>query len=288
MKRKLYGRTETCALVLALSGIALGAPPRPRRAVSADGVSYPGSTFTIAFGVNNSDQIVGQYGDATGNAHSFLFENGLYTNVDPPNARSSSAQGINDNGDIAGTYADFAGSTHGYLIHLGVFTAIDFPGAAATVVNRMNSSGDMVGTYGDSPQGPFHGFVLHAGVYKSIDPPGSAHTEAWGINDLGQIVGFYSLATGSSVYGFLLSNGAFANVPPPAGQTVVYPIDINRSGDIVGELGSSSFLLSGGNFTTLNYRQFPQAAAEGINDRGDIVGSYSGPNSSGPLGFFVK
>jgi len=61
---------------------------------------------TNAFGVNDTDQIVGQYDDATGR-HGFLVSNGIFTTLDDPSATAGTiAAGINATGQIVGFYID--------------------------------------------------------------------------------------------------------------------------------------------------------------------------------------
>jgi uncharacterized membrane protein len=64
---------------------------------------------------------------------------------------------------------------------------------------------------------------------------------------------------------------------------------INPAGDIVGAYTdavgmSHGFLLSGGQFTTLDVPNAVSTSAGGINPAGDIVGSYTAPVSSAPWG----
>ena len=47
-------------------------------------IDVPGSTFTIAYGINASGEIVGQYRDAGGVTHGFLLSGGVYTTLDVP------------------------------------------------------------------------------------------------------------------------------------------------------------------------------------------------------------
>jgi hypothetical protein len=62
----------------------------------------PGSTFTIAGGVNASGQVVGAYGN--GGTHGFLRSGGSYTTLDVPGSTFTNAFGINDSGQVVGGY----------------------------------------------------------------------------------------------------------------------------------------------------------------------------------------
>jgi uncharacterized membrane protein len=175
-----------------------------------------------------------------------------FTSIDFRNATSTDALGINSDGDIVGRYDSATdGNTHGYLrTRRGRFIAIDVRHANFTVAAGINSHGVIVGQYRltTDPTMKRHGFVRSRGTFTTIDFPNAAFTNALGINRHGEIVGRYC-----------------TTVPPPC-----FPQN-NQHG----------FLRSkGGHFSTID---FPGAAgtiagtnAWGINDRGEIVGSYQG------------
>jgi hypothetical protein len=83
-------------------------------------LSYPGASATQAFGVNNGDQVVGQYTVGTGDnamTHGFVWTPGLgFANVDDPNGLGATTiNGVNDRGDLVGFYTDANGNTDGLL-----------------------------------------------------------------------------------------------------------------------------------------------------------------------------
>ena len=78
-----------------------------------DPVADAGTTQVL--GVNDTDQIVGQYQIGSVN-HSFLESGGTYTTLDDPaGAMGTFASGINDLGQIVGDYLDADGTRHGFL-----------------------------------------------------------------------------------------------------------------------------------------------------------------------------
>jgi hypothetical protein len=79
---------------------------------------YPGATMTQAFGVNDSDEVVGTYTTGTGNAavtHGFTWRNGRYASVNISGASSTAINGVNDEGDLVGFFTDAKGNTDGLL-----------------------------------------------------------------------------------------------------------------------------------------------------------------------------
>jgi hypothetical protein len=81
---------------------------------------YPGGSDTEAFGINDSDEIVGSYTDA-GVMHGFVLTDPLgptshWQSIDDPNGVGSTlVNGLNDAGDLVGFYTDAAGNTDGFL-----------------------------------------------------------------------------------------------------------------------------------------------------------------------------
>src|SRR5262249_45362604 len=108
---------------------------------------------TVASGVNDADQIVGRYRDATGTPHGFLLSGGTYTALDDPFAAGGAtggtfANGINAKGQIVGDYFNAVGS-HGFLLSGGSYTTIDDPFAIPgnTLASGINDMGQIVGQY---------------------------------------------------------------------------------------------------------------------------------------------
>jgi hypothetical protein len=80
-----------------------------------------GAAMTQAFGVNDSDEVVGAYTDGSGNnAKTFGFvwtpSHGFTTVNDPQGVGSTTLNGVNDHGDIVGFFTDGAGNTDGILV----------------------------------------------------------------------------------------------------------------------------------------------------------------------------
>ena len=105
----------------------------------------PGSTSTIALGLNNSGAIVGGF-TSNGIQSGFLYSGGNFQTIACPNASFTIAQGINDNGVIVG-WCDPAGSNQGFIYQNGTYTYLSYPGAARTVLIGVNNLGDVVGVY---------------------------------------------------------------------------------------------------------------------------------------------
>jgi probable HAF family extracellular repeat protein len=174
------------------------------------GTFAPSSNFgspvftTIATGINNSDQIVGDYHDINNGDHGFLYSGGKYTTIDDPLGIGTVVNGINDAGQIVGNYGDSSGHQHGFVYIRGNYVTIDDPLGTSTVATGINDAGQIVGYYTDS-SGHIHGFLYSGHNFMILDDPlaggGHAQTVAYGINNSGQIVGFYDDSSGA--HGFI-------------------------------------------------------------------------------------
>jgi hypothetical protein len=81
-------------------------------------IAFPGAASTQIFGLNDSNEVVGQYTTGTGNSavtHGFVWLNGKFGTVDIPSGSSTTVNGINDEGDLVGFFTDAAGNTDGFL-----------------------------------------------------------------------------------------------------------------------------------------------------------------------------
>ena len=67
-------------------------------------IDYPGSTATMAWGINTHGDIVGIYMLADKKWHGFLLSGGNYTPIDFPGSDNTQLQGINPAGAISGIY----------------------------------------------------------------------------------------------------------------------------------------------------------------------------------------
>ena len=166
------------------------------------------------------------------------------------NAHSTQPQWINSSGVITGYYWDNNDVIRGFVRDAaGTVTTFDAPGArgdknAGTLPCCINAQGAVIG-FCSSCQTGIGGWVRAAdGTFTSIDVPGAYQTKPFGINDKGEIVGSYNDSEG----GLDHTHGFF------------------RSAD--------------GKITTFDAPDSGQiTTADAVNNKGVIVGYYSGPNN---------
>jgi hypothetical protein len=113
-----------------------------------------GATTTQAFGLNNEGQVVGDYVDAAGNTHGFVYDiaTGTYTTIDDPNegtvggVTSTVVNGINDQGQLVGFYTDAAGNVDGMLATLqATVQTVTDPTAGSVLAAAVGSGGVAAG-----------------------------------------------------------------------------------------------------------------------------------------------
>jgi probable HAF family extracellular repeat protein len=176
------------------------------------------------------------------------------------------------------------------------FIPIDVPGAATTQASDINDRGQIVGTFSDA-NGLSHGFLNRHDTFTTIDFPGASRTSLSGINHRGEVVGDYfiprqGIDIGPQNNAFLYNKGVFTVIDQPAGEDRGPIVNgINNRGDMVGDLDAGPFVpflrTANGQITIIDV---PGATVLthgfGINDRGQIVGSFqplSGRTESGFL-----
>ena len=84
---------------------------------------------TQALGIDNHGRVVGEYVDAGGTFHGFLWNKGRLTTIDGPGSLGGVVTDINDRGQMVGAYLDADGTTRGFLLSKGVYTTFAAPDA---------------------------------------------------------------------------------------------------------------------------------------------------------------
>jgi hypothetical protein len=136
-----------------------------RAYVSVEGVLteivVPGALDTIAFDINNFNQVAGTYRDSSLIRRGFFRgASGRFTfPIEPPGAAGMFLLGLNDRGWMVGRYVDGAGQVHGFLFKRpDRYLPFDYPGAIETSLNGINNDGVIAGRYNGS-DGLRHGFI---------------------------------------------------------------------------------------------------------------------------------
>jgi uncharacterized membrane protein len=144
--------------------------------------------------------VVGDYLDANGAGHGYLWEKGRFTSIDVRDAAATTITALNEPGETVGLYFDAAGTSHRFFrTARGRISTVDAAGVLITLPFDVNNRGQIVGITTTAPSlGPedneVHRFVLRDGAggpFTRIDAPGATDTGASGIDNRGRVVGLY-------------------------------------------------------------------------------------------------
>ena len=153
---------------------------------------------------------------------------------------------------------------------LNVPGALAYPGTNSTETTGINDAGTVVGAYAEG--GVNHAFLYSEGHFTVVDVPGGQLYLTSGINNAGEFI------VDSSLGSLLYNNGSFTSVPGATG--------INNLGQIVGDNGSSGYILTGNSYVYLDMPGVASFVPLAINDSGQVVGGYA--DSQGEFGFLYS
>lgn len=244
-------------------------------------IAYPGASFTNVVESSSSGKLVGTFFDS-GGLHAFLDENGSYTALSVPGSTSTTPVAVNAAGQVIGNYTDSNGS-HAFLYSNHAYTTLSEPGAPSVTVQQINDAGQILGSY-STGYGPPQSFVYLNGTYTQINVPGSAYTSALELNGNGQVAGTYYGQTGSHV--FIETNGNYIDVEPKVtssgNQPAYYSVNFtafNNRGEVLGSMygpsQSGPFIYSDDSSGFLGAQGGASMSFTGINDLGQLIGTFS-------------
>ena len=171
------------------------------------------------------------------------------------------------------------GSYYGYTYDGTTFHKVNIPGYPYTTADGVNNAGVIVG---EATASGYIAYELSGSKFKDITPPpgGFISVYATGINNVNQVVGW---STGVATTGFEYRNGAYKTIKAPGDNTdLTEAWKINDQDIIVGWYDSCGdtcayhgFAMRRGKYITLDFPGARDTFALGINDTGQIVGSYT-------------
>jgi hypothetical protein len=210
-------------------------------------------------------------------------------------------RGINEQGDIVGAYSQDVLNQPGGLFRAfaqkagGPFTSYLFPGHANSIFQKITDAGVIYGCFhdegiDDSSQDSMHGIInvlTPGGGIQNLDfqAEGTTMNVGGGPSAARYVGQWYNFAT-SRHSAFIIERGQRVNFDMP-GSNMTLPWDMNSQGDVVGVWGNNPnpILIDGipfhgflrdrqGNFVSVDYPGSIDTHVFGINERGDMVGSY--------------
>jgi hypothetical protein len=214
-------------------------------------IVFPGATLTQCIDIYNGN-IVG-IRTLSGQFRGFLYADGNFTSLESPVVgRTSSATGIYEN-LITGTYITSGGFGGGYLYDGSSYQIILPPGANQTFDPKIDQN-TIVGRFQTSGSTSNRGFITTTDLssYITFTVPGASTGAGQGTLLTGihndTIIGFYFTASGKTT-SFFLSGGNRTDVNyPGSSETRFVGIYENF---VVGQYDSGYFLYDGSTFTPI-------------------------------------
>jgi len=242
-----------------------------------------GGSNSGAFGINDSDQIVGSADNASFCNRAFLWESGSMTDLGGfPASDRSMATDINSAGHVAGS-AEISSFTYHAFYYDGV-TMQDLGSIAAgeSRGKRINEAGKIAGH--TRVPGADHAFFWDSATMQDLGTLGTGdYSWAEGINDHDQLVGRSKISTEVTDFHACLWDSGHAVDLGTLGGQYAYAYAINNRGTIVGSSnggfsGDHALIVMYG--LTVDLNLFLPAAsgwtlrgAYDVNDAGHIVGT---------------
>jgi probable HAF family extracellular repeat protein len=216
-------------------------------------VEIPGLYYFEAQALNNDRLLIGYGLITTAEPSGFAYLGAskehttkALTTLQHPNAEYTIATGVNDADAVVGTYYGYHPVWHegAFLWQGGTFT--DLPAVEGHTVypSDVNNVGQVVGTVYNYNTGVTHGFLYDDGAYQFFSHPQSDWISVSGVNDHDHIVGSYFLFEWADIYDTCCWRG---------------------------------YLLQGGTFTTINVTNDAQTSVAGINNAGNMAGTFYRP-----------
>ncbi|MCJ7673788.1 MAG: DUF3466 family protein, partial [Sedimentisphaerales bacterium] len=199
-----------------------------------------GGDSSMALGINNHGQVVGQAGTGSGEQQPFLWQSGAISPLMNTGFNSGGALSINDEGVIVGVSANSNPLAR---------VASQWTGGARSFLNidsyqegsayKINNNGSVVGevkTYGDAKHTQLvshQAFLVENGTFTELGDFGLGYSYARSINESGQIVGT-AYSSAEDGIAFLWEDAVMTDlgVLTEGGRSAAN--DINNKGQVVG------------------------------------------------------
>jgi uncharacterized membrane protein len=242
-------------------------------------IDVPGAAYTEGIGIDTAGDIVGAYGDTSGNIDGFFLSAGTYTTIVYPGSTLTTLFGINDLGKIVGDTRTPTKTGFLYDVQTQTFTTINRPGADYSLPFAINNGGIIGGLLVPSPTSPSIGFALIASGYKIISPPAGTFPEVSGVTASGMLFGSAYNTSGNPL-NFSYSNGKYSPITipnaPSAQIIAVNPQGSALAGYYLPASGvTAGFIYRNKTLTTLQFPGSNFTQAYGINAAGEVVGLFS-------------
>lgn len=289
MKIKIYSfLIASFAFILCLKFLIPSAKASsPQFTIVSLGV-LQGTTISQAFGINDSNQIVGRSSNTEGvDDRAFIWQIGQMTELPNLGNNPTVGYGINNKSQIVGGSETASGTPSAVIWQNGQIQPIASPSAINSLALGINNNGEVVGWSVVPQQGSNmqYDFDWQNGSITDITPKDSPYSGApLAVNDTGEIVGWAAYPDDTGLFPTypLLWIDKYSlptrfNMLSSTRMTSLAH-GINNKGQFVGDYDptntghSHAFLWNNGQVTDLGTLGGADSYAQAINDNGQIVG----------------
>jgi probable HAF family extracellular repeat protein len=245
----------------------------------------PGYNNSTVNGVNDNDQVVGEFSDTSGNLHGFVWTNGNFTQINGPSGALIIMTAINASGIAAGWYSVGRGGrvSFTYNTATSAMTLLNLKSKYHASPTAINASGTVLGNTeqrvakNDYSLG---GFTITGAKVTYLTPPGTgANTAFNAINDKGIIVGGYRDSIG--LHSFSYDKGVYITFDPN-GSAFDSAYFITKSGVIGGTFDGHGYVKVGSTITQYDYPGTQTGVGYtgtiGVGTSGTVFGSWDDSN----------
>jgi probable HAF family extracellular repeat protein len=162
-----------------------------------------GGTNSMAYGINNHEQIVGAAQTSMGNYHAFLFDGGRMMDLGTLGGSNSWAYGINDQGWMAGAAGLPGTNMHAFLCTNALMNPamldLGTLGGTNSAAWMINMRGEMAG-WTAMTNGSHHAFFMTNHVFggmMDLGTAGGTYSEAYCLNSNRMVVGYAMMSNGT-------------------------------------------------------------------------------------------
>jgi probable HAF family extracellular repeat protein len=162
-----------------------------------------GGTNSMAYGINNHEQIVGAARTGMGTYHAFMFDSGRMMDLGTLGGSNSMAYGINDRGWMVGAAGVNGTNMHAFLCTNALMNSgmmdLGSMGGSNSAALMINMHGDMTG-WAAMTNGSHHAFFMTNGMFggmMDLGTAGGTNAEAYCLNSNRMIVGYTMMGDGS-------------------------------------------------------------------------------------------